>query len=208
MSNALNYLIQVRGDALGHYFAFLKDAGKHLDPKTRSLISVITKVHSQTEGGFRQYLRRALRDGCTPLEIVDALLMAFPALGLSKIVWATDIILDMDLPGFAPELIKGQPQWRDVLGVEDLAEGEGRRVACDTRNVFVYRQADGFKVYDALCPHQSTDMPQEALAGSILTCPKHGWKFDLRSGACIEKGDAPLKAYETRVEAGRVQAWW
>ena len=49
MSDALDYLIAVRGDALGHYFKFLKDAGKHLDPKTRDLISVITKVHSQTE---------------------------------------------------------------------------------------------------------------------------------------------------------------
>jgi alkylhydroperoxidase/carboxymuconolactone decarboxylase family protein YurZ len=78
MSDALNYLIAVRGDALGHYFKFLKDTGKHLDPKTRNLISVITKVYSQTEPGFKQYLTRALREGCTPIEVIDALLMAFP----------------------------------------------------------------------------------------------------------------------------------
>ena len=47
MSDALNYLLKARPDALGHYFAFLKDAGKHLDPKTRNLISVITKVHAR-----------------------------------------------------------------------------------------------------------------------------------------------------------------
>jgi len=88
MSDALNYLIAVRGDALGHYFKFLKDTGKHLDPKTRNLISVITKVHAQTEAGLKQYLMRALREGCTPMEVLDALLMAFPALGLAKIVWA------------------------------------------------------------------------------------------------------------------------
>ena len=66
MSKALDYLVATRGDALGHYLAFLKECGKHLDPKTRSLISVITKVDAQTERGFRQYLRRALADGCTP----------------------------------------------------------------------------------------------------------------------------------------------
>lgn len=33
MSDALNYLVKVRGDALDHYFAFLKDSGKHLDPE-------------------------------------------------------------------------------------------------------------------------------------------------------------------------------
>ena len=93
MSDALNYLVKTRGETLGHYFAFLKDCGTHLDPKTRNLISVITKVDAQTERGFRQYLGRALREGCTPMEVLDALLMAFPTLGLAKIVWAVDIIL-------------------------------------------------------------------------------------------------------------------
>jgi len=66
MSDALGYLIKSRPEAMKSYFSFLKEAGKHLDPKTRSLISVITKVDSQTEKGFRQYLPRALRDGATP----------------------------------------------------------------------------------------------------------------------------------------------
>ena len=34
------------------------------------------------------------------MEVLDALLMAFPALGLAKIIWAVDIILDMNIPGF------------------------------------------------------------------------------------------------------------
>ncbi|MFO1268092.1 MAG: hypothetical protein U1F67_15755 [Rubrivivax sp.] len=46
-SDALSYLVKARPEAMGHYFAFLKDAGSHLDPKTRALISVITKVHAQ-----------------------------------------------------------------------------------------------------------------------------------------------------------------
>lgn len=208
MSDALNYLIAVRGDALGHYFKFLKDTGKHLDPKTRDLISVITKVHSQTEAGFKQYLMRALRDGCTPMEIVDALLMAFPALGLAKIVWATDILLEMGIPEFSPELIASAPQWRDVMAVADLADGEVQRVECSTRTVFVYRAGETYQVYDSHCPHQVTNIPHLALEGLTLTCPKHHWKFDIRTGACIEKGTHPMKTFETRVEGGRLLALW
>ena len=51
MSDALSYLIKARPEAMTAYFAFLKDTGKHLDPKTRSLISVITKIDAQTESG-------------------------------------------------------------------------------------------------------------------------------------------------------------
>lgn len=99
MSDALEYLIKVRGNALGHSTKFLKDAGKHLNPKTRDRISVITKIDAQTKPGFRQYL----------------------------------------------------------------------------------------------CPHQVTNIPHLALDGLTLTCRKHHWKFDISTGACIEKGQAPAQ---------------
>jgi nitrite reductase/ring-hydroxylating ferredoxin subunit len=208
MSDALDYLIKVRGDALGHYFKFLKDTGKHLDPKTRNLISVITKVHSQTESGFKQYLMRALREGCTAMEIIDALLMAFPALGLAKIVWATDILLAMDIPEFSPELIESRPQWRDVMAVVDIVDGQVKRVETSTRTVFVYRESETYKVYDSHCPHQVTNIPHLALEGQTLTCPKHQWQFDIRTGACIKKGKHPLKIFESQIENGRLMAYW
>jgi alkylhydroperoxidase/carboxymuconolactone decarboxylase family protein YurZ len=80
----------------------------------RALISVITKVHSQTETGLRQYLLRALRDGAIPMEVLDAIMMAFPALGLAKIVWAVDVILALDLPEFRPENMGAAARWHDA----------------------------------------------------------------------------------------------
>lgn len=208
MSDALNFLVKARPAAMSHYFAFLKDCGKHLDPKTRDLISVITKVHAQTERGFRQYLGRALRDGCTPAEILDALLMAFPALGLAKIVWAVDIILAMDLPEFQPAALGAEGQWHDVMATADLAKGEVTRVECDGRGLFVHHAADGWKVFDSRCPHQTTNIPHLALQGTTLTCPKHEWAFDVRTGHCTAKGDRPLKQWETQVTEGRLLARW
>ncbi|MDO8767983.1 MAG: Rieske 2Fe-2S domain-containing protein [Burkholderiaceae bacterium] len=208
MSDALNYLLKARPEALSHYFAFLKDAGKHLDPKTKNLISVITKVHAQTERGFRQYLGRALREGCTPMEVLDALLMAFPALGLAKIIWAVDIILDMNIPEFKPEALTSPGQWHDVMANTEIKDGEVARTECEGRGLFAYRNKKVFQVYDSRCPHQSTDIPELALKGSILTCPKHQWEFDTKSGDCIKKGNSPLKRFESKVVKGRLLAFW
>ena len=218
MSEALDYLVKARPEAMGHYLAFLKGAGQHLDPKTRALISLITKVHAQTERGLRQYLKRALRDGCTPDEVLDALLMAFPALGLSRIVWAVDQILAMDLPEFrlppaqpVPGLQPAaavQPAWHDVMPSGGLCIGTAQRVECEGRGLFVHRDAQGFKVYDSRCPHQATDMPASALSDGTLTCPRHGWRFDLRSGACSAVGDRPLQQLPSRVEGGRLLVQW
>ncbi|ROR32722.1 Rieske 2Fe-2S domain-containing protein [Inmirania thermothiophila] len=208
MSDALDYFIKVRPDAARPYFQFLKASGRHLDTRTRDLISVITKVATQSERGLRQYLPRALRNGATPHEIIDALLMAFPVLGLTKILWAIDVILDMDIPEFHPELIDAEPAWHAVAPVAEIPEGEAGRFDVGPRSVFVYREGDRFHVYDSRCPHQVTDIPHLALDGERLTCPRHGWVFDITTGACVAKGRHPLRRFETKVEAGVLHARW
>jgi nitrite reductase/ring-hydroxylating ferredoxin subunit/alkylhydroperoxidase/carboxymuconolactone decarboxylase family protein YurZ len=208
MSDALNYLVQFRPEAMGAYFKFLKKAGDHLDTRTRDLISVISKVHVQTERGFRQYLSRALRNGAAPDEVIDALLMAFPILGLAKINWAVDILLEMDIPEFRPENLGSEARWHDVAPLSAVEDGETRLFDCDGRHLFVHRSADEYRIYDSRCPHQVTDIPNLALEGATLTCPKHNWQFDVTTGQCIAKGSHPLRQFDTKSENGTLYAWW
>jgi len=208
MSDALTYLMKARPEAMGHYFAFLKDAGTLLDPKSRALISVITKVHGQTEKGLLQYTRRALAEGCAPAEILDALLMAFPALGLAKIVWAVDVLLASELEEFSLENVGLRPEWHTLGPVGEFKQGEAKRIECDGRGLFVYRDRARFSVYDAHCPHQRTRIPLEALTGGSLRCPKHGWTFDIATGACTAVGDRPLTRHESKVEAETLYAFF
>jgi len=209
MSNALSYLIKARPEAMTAYFTFLKDTGKHLDPKTRSLISVITKIDSQTERGLRQYLPRALRDGASPHEVLDAILMAFPTLGLAKIIWAIDILLDMDIPEFSLEYLDAETGWHDLIDIKDVKQGGITYVDdCDGRSLFIYRSGDEFRVYDSRCPHQVTNIPHLALSGKRLTCPKHLWAFDVTTGECVDKGTRPLREFDSRVRQGRLEAIW
>ena len=230
MSDALNYLLAARPEAMTHYFAFLKDAGKHLDPKTRNLISVITKVDAQTEPGFKQYLKRALKEGCSPVEVIDALLMAFPTLGLTKIIWATNIILSMNLPGFDPESMRkqlaGEPEkvasaesvstesdaaegtWHDVMTTAALADGQTTRVDSHGRGLFISREGNEYAVFDSHCSHQRTDIPLSALDDCILTCPKHQWSYDIKTGVSLKPGGSSLQCYPAKVVGGRVMVQW
>ena len=208
MSDALTYLVKARPEAMTAYLKFLKETGKSLDPKTRALITLITKVATQTENGFRQYLVRARQDGCSPREILDAILHAFPALGLTKIVWAIDILLSMDIPEFRPEYLDATAGWHEVLPTDKIPDGKVTYAAADGRNLFIYRANGETRVYDSRCPHQLTNIPHLALEGSRLTCPKHQWAFDIKTGKCVEKGNRPLKQFETKVENGKLYARW
>lgn len=208
MSDALDYLLKARPEAMGHYFKFMAEAGRHLDPKTRSLISVITKVHAQTESGFKQYLKRALKDGARPAEVLDALLMAFPALGLTRIVWAIDVLQKMNLPEFSLEALTGVQDWHPIAPVEEFALGEASRVEIAGRPIFVYRNEVGFQVYDGHCPHRDTAIPEGCIKGSRIVCPRHGWEFDAKSGFCVFGGDGRLDVLPNRVVEGTLQAFW
>jgi len=208
MSDALNYLLKARPEAMKAYFTFMKKSDSHLDTRTRDLISVITKVAVQTEGGFRQYLTRALRNGASPNEVIDAMMMAFPVLGLAKIVWATEILLEMDIPEFRPENLDAAPEWHDIGALEEVPQEQAGYYEIDGRHLFTYRKGDELRVYDSRCPHQVTDIPHLSLEGRTLTCPKHEWAFNIESGECTAKGTRPLRQFEHKIENGRVLGYW
>ena len=158
---------------------------------------------------MRQYLPRAIDDGASPNEILDAILTAFPTLGLAKIVWAMDIILDMDIPEFRLESLDAQPRWHDLADWSEISDGEITYLDDrDGRNVFIYRSGETCNVYDSRCPHQVTDIPHLALSGTQLPCPKHKWAFDVSNGECIDKGTRPLRKFDSRGKEGRLQAIW
>ena len=156
--------------------------------------------------------------------------MAFPTLGLTKIIWATNLILSMNLPGFDVDAMRkqlaGEPEkatsaesastesdaaegaWHDVMTTAALADGQTTRVDSHGRGLFISREGDTFAVFDSHCSHQRTDIPLSALDDCILTCPKHQWAFDVKTGACHKPGGSPLQQYPAKVVGGRVMVQW
>ena len=208
MSDALTYLVKARPEAMGAYFKFLKGAGAHLDPKTRNLISVITKVHAQTENGLRQYLTRALREGASRRRNSRC-----AADGLSRARPCQDRLGDRRDPRHGPAGIPAGPAevapcWHDVAPLTAVKAGKTSYFDCDGRNLFVFRKGAVLKVYDSRCPHQVTNIPHLALEGKTLTCPKHEWAFDIETGRCIANGDRPLTEFPHKVEKKRLLVFW
>lgn len=49
------------------------------------------------------------------------------------------------------------------------------------------------------CPHEGNPLAEGEVAGGVLTCVFHLWRFDLETGACLY-GDAPLRRHEARIQ--------
>ncbi len=50
------------------------------------------------------------------------------------------------------------------------------------------------------CPHAGGPLFQGTLCGEMLSCPWHGWTYDLKSGACEEDPSITLQFYSVRVD--------
>lgn len=129
-SRGLAFLQSARPEAMGHLLKFFAASARHLDPKTRFLISVVTKVVNFSPRGIQQYVRRAREEGASPDEIIDAILCAYPCAGLTRVVDAVDVLLDMGLPGFE-EL--GSAREAAAPAIDKERRGAGEESPCGDR---------------------------------------------------------------------------
>ena len=82
------------------------------------------------------------------------------------------------------------------LGGVKLLSAEGRKIA-------VFHTAEGFFAVDNACPHEGYPLVQGDLAGCVLTCIWHNYKFDVRDGKCL-MGEEDVDAFACRVADGHV----
>ena len=51
--------------------------------------------------------------------------------------------------------------------------------------ICVIRTEDGVFAIEDLCKHMDEALSPGELQGTILTCPVHGWEYDVRTGKCV-----------------------
>lgn len=86
--------------------------------------------------------------------------------------------------------------WVEIGRVDDVPLYEGRRVTVDGRRIAVFRTDDGVHAVAADCPHAGGPLQDGLVADGCVTCPLHGWRFDLRTGAALAGGPLGLDVYE------------
>lgn len=84
-------------------------------------------------------------------------------------------------------------------GQVKVYEAQGRRIAlCNVEGTF-YAIAD-------LCTHDGGPLDQGELDGHQIECPRHGARFDVRSGRALAlPAVMPVRSYPVRVEDGVVK---
>lgn len=98
--------------------------------------------------------------------------------------------------------------WIAIARADECPPGTAiERVAGD-RMVALANVAGTFHALDGLCPHQGGPLGTGVLCGTVLTCPWHGWQFDVVSGRHQISPTLRQAVFEVRERAGLVEVRW
>ncbi|HEX8145127.1 MAG TPA: Rieske (2Fe-2S) protein [Pyrinomonadaceae bacterium] len=101
---------------------------------------------------------------------------------------------------------KRQGQIITVGRAEDVPEGRGATVElADGTELALYHVGGEFFAIENFCPHKGAPLADGHLCGHIVACDWHGWRFDLRSGSCINRPHSAVESYKVTIEDGWIK---
>ena len=97
------------------------------------------------------------------------------------------------------------PSFVKVASVSELPDPGKMLVEVDGDMVAVFHVGGGFHAIDDVCTHDGGPLAEGELCGFTIACPRHGAKFDIRTGAALTMPAVrPTRSHEVRVEGGDV----
>ena len=92
-----------------------------------------------------------------------------------------------------------------VAAVTDVADPGKELIEVDGEMVALFHVGGTFYAIDDVCTHDGGPLVDGELTDHAIACPRHGAKFDIRSGAALSMPAVrPTRAHEVKVEDGNV----
>lgn len=98
-----------------------------------------------------------------------------------------------------------EAEFRSVARVEDIPPGTIASLQVDDVDIAVANVGGEFFVTQGHCLHLQGPLGEGRLEGAVLSCPWHGWQYDVRTGQNEFDRAIQLKTYEVTVEDGEVK---
>lgn len=87
-----------------------------------------------------------------------------------------------------------------IAKAAEIPSGSGKTFEVGDRPIAVFNCAGTFYAIDDTCPHQGGPLGEGELAGTVVTCPWHEWRYDIRTGVNEDDSACKVNSYPVRVD--------
>ena len=92
------------------------------------------------------------------------------------------------------------PEFIKAAKTADFRPGEAKTVECAARQIALCNADGRFYAVDNTCLHRGGPLGEGFLDGTTLTCPWHGWQYDVSTGQMTMNPAVRLTTYPTRID--------
>ena len=85
-----------------------------------------------------------------------------------------------------------------VAQTSEIPVGQGKCVEVEGRRLAIFNVDGSYYAIDDVCQHQGGPLGEGELNGKLVTCPWHGWEYDVTNG--INTFDTELKQEQFQVK--------
>ena len=96
------------------------------------------------------------------------------------------------------------PSFVPVAFASDIPAGSGRAYTVGPYEIALFNIGGEFYALENSCPHQGGPIADGWLEGPLVTCPWHGWCFDVRSGKMTLGDFARVVQFAVKREGDRI----
>lgn len=91
-----------------------------------------------------------------------------------------------------------------VAKVGDIKPGKGQAFEVGDRVIAVFNDEGVLRAIDDMCPHMGSSLATGFLENSEVSCPWHGWRFDVRDGTWCDNRTLKTDVFEVRVDGDQI----
>jgi nitrite reductase/ring-hydroxylating ferredoxin subunit len=98
-----------------------------------------------------------------------------------------------------------EPAFRSIARAADIPPGTITAVQVDGEDIALANVEGKFFATQGHCLHLHGPLGEGRLEGPVLSCPWHGWQYDVRTGENEFDRAIQLQTFEVKVEHGEVK---
>lgn len=95
-------------------------------------------------------------------------------------------------------------RWTAVADIGECPPGSACEVVLGDQVIALFNLDGQFHAIDGICAHQGGPLSAGNVDRGVVTCPWHGWQYDVRTGRHRTLGSVCQRRYNVRVDGSTI----
>ncbi len=96
------------------------------------------------------------------------------------------------------------PDYITVAKIVDLKPGQAKIILAGGQQIALFNVGGNFYATSNVCLHMAGPLGEGDLSDQVVSCPYHGWQYDVKTGVSETNPSVKVKTYEVKTEGSSI----